>query len=392
MVSRASSNAASSCVASRPPACANPGLPPPPPPHAFAAAPSTAPALSPPALCTSSSKMATKPTLPSALPLPSTTAAPASPASPASFASKLSAADLSAAGSTPSSLATSTLDPFDATIASAASAADLAAATSPRSASASFCAALRSSISDVTRPAISSGGTRRAPASSRTTPSRWLRSSTTPGPETASMRRTPAAMPASETILNPPISAVLATWVPPQSSMDTPGTSTTRTTSPYFSPNMAVAPRLLASAMGISRATRSVASPIQPLTSASISSSCAGVGPAGALKSKRSLSVLTREPACETSSPTTLLSADWRRCVAVWFALARRRDSAFTAAVTASPTDTDGLFPELESPTTSQTWTKTRPPAAFRQSRTERTTPFASWISPSSPTCPPPSA
>ena len=37
--------------------------------------------------------------------------------------------------------------------------------------------------------------------------------------------------------------AVRSTWVPPQSSMEAPGTSTTRTAaSLYFSPNMATAP------------------------------------------------------------------------------------------------------------------------------------------------------
>ena len=131
------------------------------------------------------------------------------------------------------------------------------------------------------------------------------------------MRLTPAATPASARILNPPISAVLPTWVPPQSSMDTPGTSTTRTTSPYFSPNMAVAPFALASAMAISSAPTSTASPIHPLTSDSSSASCAAVGERGALKSKRSRSKFTSEPACDTSSPITSFSADCRRCVAV---------------------------------------------------------------------------
>ena len=53
-------------------------------------------------------------------------------------------------------------------------------------------------------------------------------------------------------IRNSPISAVFRTCVPPHSSIDTSGTSTTRTTSPYFSPNSAIAPRARASAYGIS--------------------------------------------------------------------------------------------------------------------------------------------
>lgn len=48
-------------------------------------------------------------------------------------------------------------------------------------------------------------------------------------PATASRRLIPDAIPCSEIILKARISAVLLTWVPPQSSIDTPGTSTTRT-------------------------------------------------------------------------------------------------------------------------------------------------------------------
>mmetsp|Transcript_7332 Transcript_7332/g.18172 ORF Transcript_7332/g.18172 Transcript_7332/m.18172 type:complete len:319 (-) Transcript_7332:2074-3030(-) len=317
MVTRAASSAASSCEASRPPACANPGFPPPPPPHALAAAPNTEPALSPPAVCTPLSNSATSPTLPSAPQLPSTTATPASPASSSSTAWRLSAADLSAAGSTPSSRATSTRCPPTVAAADDASANDFTAASSPRSASASFCAALKSSCSDVTRPTIASEGTRRVPASLLTMRSRLVSKSTTPAPDTASMRRTPAATPASATILKPPISAVFLTCVPPHSSMETPGTSTTRTTSPYFSPNIAVAPFSLASAIGISPIDRSMPSPIQPFTRPSSIASSSTVGARGELKSKRRRSKVTREPAWDTSSPRTRRSADCSRCVAV---------------------------------------------------------------------------
>ena len=60
---------------------------------------------------------------------------------------------------------------------------------------------------------------------------------------TASIRREPAPTELSERIANGPISAVERTCVPPQSSTDQPSTSTTRTTSPYFSPNSIIAPR-----------------------------------------------------------------------------------------------------------------------------------------------------
>ena len=74
-----------------------------------------------------------------------------------------------------------------------------------------------------------------------------------PGPVSASIRRTLAALEPSETIAKIPTSAVLATWVPPQSSRETSSTSTTRTQSPYFSPNSAIAPSASASARLISQ-------------------------------------------------------------------------------------------------------------------------------------------
>ncbi|CFU02720.1 Uncharacterised protein [Bordetella pertussis] len=60
------------------------------------------------------------------------------------------------------------------------------------------------------------------------------------------MRRTPAATPPSDTTLNRPMSPVRRTCVPPHSSREKP-MSSTRTVSPYFSPNSAIAPPLTAS-------------------------------------------------------------------------------------------------------------------------------------------------
>ncbi len=65
------------------------------------------------------------------------------------------------------------------------------------------------------------------------------------------MRRTPLATENSLLIRNAPAMAVLLRWVPPQNSTEYPSPmSTTRTVSPYFSPNRAMAPRSLASSMG----------------------------------------------------------------------------------------------------------------------------------------------
>ena len=84
-------------------------------------------------------------------------------------------------------------------------------------------------------------------------------------PVRASTRLTPAATPASEVTTKAPISPVRLTWVPPQSSRENicsscptvPGSVCvlpmvmTRTLSPYFSPNKAMAPAALASSMAI---------------------------------------------------------------------------------------------------------------------------------------------
>ena len=70
-------------------------------------------------------------------------------------------------------------------------------------------------------------------------------------PVVASMRRTPEATENSLSMWNTPTLAVLSRWVPPQNSTEKPWPmSTTRTVSPYFSPNRAMAPRCLASSMG----------------------------------------------------------------------------------------------------------------------------------------------
>ena len=74
-------------------------------------------------------------------------------------------------------------------------------------------------------------------------------------PVSASMRRTPAATPLSLSPAIEPMSPVRRTWVPPQSSTDQPMAlppaprsspmATTRTSSPYFSPNSARAPEAM---------------------------------------------------------------------------------------------------------------------------------------------------
>ena len=64
---------------------------------------------------------------------------------------------------------------------------------------------------------------------------------------------------------------MLAKWVPPQSSRETSSTSTTRTHSPYFSPNRAIAPSFSASARDIWSALTGWLSLIHSLTRSSTS-------------------------------------------------------------------------------------------------------------------------
>ena len=65
-------------------------------------------------------------------------------------------------------------------------------------------------------------------------------------PVKATILLTPEAKEDSSTILKKPISPVLSTWVPPQSSLEKSPAVTTLTLSPYFSPNIAYAPSCFA--------------------------------------------------------------------------------------------------------------------------------------------------
>ena len=137
---------------------------------------------------------------------------------------------------------------------------------------------------------------------------------------------------------NGPISAVERTWVPPQSSREKPSISTTRTSFPYFSPNSIIAPSFRASSIGVTNVRTGIASNTFSLTIRSTCSRSSGVSGCEWLKSKRSLSGRTAEPACFTWSPSTSRSAAWRRWVAVWFAIVGKRAAHSTTARTRVPT------------------------------------------------------
>ena len=94
---------------------------------------------------------------------------------------------------------------------------------------------------------------------------------------TASIRRAPEPTEPSERITKAPISAVERTCVPPQSSRETPSISTTRTMSPYFSPNSIIAPSFRASSIGVSKTCSGWFSKIARLTRCSTSSRSSAV-------------------------------------------------------------------------------------------------------------------
>ena len=116
-------------------------------------------------------------------------------------------------------------------------------------------------------------------------------------------RRRPSA-----TITNSPMSPVAATCVPPHSSMLNPGMLTTRTVSPYFSPNNAMAPDAIASDVGRTFVSTAVFFRICSLTIRSMRSSSSRVTGWKCTKSKRRRSGATSEPFCATCAPST-----WRK-------------------------------------------------------------------------------
>ncbi len=93
----------------------------------------------------------------------------------------------------------------------------------------------------------------------------WLIKRSAPWPVVASTRLTPAATPDSPVILNRPMSPVRFTWVPPHNSRELP-MSSTRTSSPYFSPNSIMAPVFCADSMSMTRAWHSALAKISAFT------------------------------------------------------------------------------------------------------------------------------
>ena len=132
----------------------------------------------------------------------------------------------------------------------------------------------RSSTSAATRAGTSSGEALSEAAASLSLSSRAVSQARAASPVSASIRRTPEATALSEVILSSWMSPSALTWVPPQSSTEYARSSSspierTRTSSPYFSPNRAIAPDEIASSMLIRRVPTGRFSRMWRLTSAS---------------------------------------------------------------------------------------------------------------------------
>jgi hypothetical protein len=149
----------------------------------------------------------------------------------------------------------------------------------------------------------------------------------------------PAATPLSATILNRPMSPVRATCVPPQSSRLLP-MSSTRTSSPYFSPKSIIAPVFCACSSGSTRAWVAALARISAFTSASICATSASLTGALCAKSKRVRSAFTSEPFCCTWPPSTSRRALCIRWVTLWLRIVLARCTASTRAANTSPSST----------------------------------------------------
>src|SRR5918999_271104 len=195
-----------------------------------------------------------------------------------------------------------------------------------------FWSSFTRSLSRSTARTTSCSGTFSVAAISRSRSLRSRNSSALAGPVMASMRRTFEALDVSVVRWKSPSSEVAATCVPPHSSRETSSISTIRTRSPYFSPNSAMAPRRSASSSVVSTARTAWLAAIQPATRLSTSANSSSERRSPWVKSKRSLSGPTYEPAWRTCVPSRSRNAACRRCVAVWLRIVASRAARSTLA------------------------------------------------------------
>src|SRR5215210_702234 len=277
MTSSAARRASGSLSGSRPPACAMLSRPPPPPPTTCAAALTTSPAFTPRSTApgVAATRRLTRPS-----PLAPSTITAGSPSRPRIE----SAIPGSSLGLATSFISKTALTPSISTLSKLMS---TGAAAAP-----CFSSSRRFASRSAATAGTWWGWVRRIAAASASARSLRRSSSIATGPVIASIRRTLAALEVSVVSLKAPISAVERTWVPPHSSRDhwPSPTSTMRTTSPYFSPNSAIAPRLRASSSVVVSARTGWLARTQRLTVSSTQRTSSGESGAPWVKSKRSLS------------------------------------------------------------------------------------------------------
>ena len=188
------------------------------------------------------------------------------------------------------------------------------------------------------------------------------------------------------------ISPVRFTCVPPHNSTDHavrpltsvgPPICTTRTSSPYFSPNRASAPSSIAASGVMIRVETFEFICTRLLTMACTRPSSSSDMALGWEKSNLKRSGPTIDPFCATCSPSTSRKASCRRCVAEWFARNRSRLVPSISRRTSLPISSDPLVIFAR-------WTN-MPMGVLKVSVTSAT-PSAQLITPVSPICPPDSA
>ena len=291
--------AADAASAFGPPACAMSGRPPPPPPPSAADPARTRST----AFCRSARSAVTATTI-EALP-PSVATRQITPL--VRFALISSAIDFNSRAGVSSSRRPMKLTPFTTTAPSPAP--PPPAASLRRNADISRSAFRLSSIRRATRSASCSGATFSMSAACCSAASRLSSQSSAPDSVTASIRRTPPATADSEIIFSRLISPVRFTCVPPHNSTDqaprpaisvAPPICTTRTSSPYFSPNKASAPSSMAASGVMMRVDTSLFMRMRSLTMSATADNSSALTARGCEKSKRSLSGATSEPFCAT--------------------------------------------------------------------------------------------
>ena len=156
---------------------------------------------------------------------------------------------------------------------------------------------------------------------------------------------------------------------------------TTRTSSPYFSPNSARAPEAIASSDAMRRVVTGVLSRIDWLAIVLNPRQLLRCDRFWCAKSKRSRSGATSEPFCATWSPSVRRSASCRRWVAEWLARMARATGVIDEAVDHVA---DGQRAGL---VTVPSWTKRSP--SFLPVEAIAISAVLLRITPVSPTCPP---